>query len=60
MIAISGRGVTLFELVVGCLLIVFSSINVGIYVRLKKRFSIKYELLRDPNFRGRKWLQSFV
>lgn len=60
MINISSREVTLLEIIVGSLLIVFSAINIGIFVRLKKSFSIKYELLRDPNFRGRKWLQNLI
>lgn len=60
MISFSEKQITLFEVVVGSLVVVFSIINIGIYVRMKKSFSIKYDLLRDPNFRGRNWLQTLI
>ena len=60
MFVLAGRDISLFELVVGSLLILFSILNIVIYMRLNRDFSIKYELLRDRNFRGRRWLQRLI
>lgn len=45
---------------VGSLIVIFSLINIGIYLKQKKRFSIKYDLLRDPSFRGNKSLMNLI